>query len=337
MAKHPNCHPTTQMSLAQSEDAVFAGFQVSQIVLCAIFVCAIPFEYIGFAEFLYRVWFGKDRGHIWLRSSLFISSLFFTAYLGLVTAMAFATNVDVEFCDSMTKAYSCFYVLGVMSGFVFLLLKARLVGKFEVEDKTYQLIYKGALVGMLGMMPGGLALTAILAQGKITSGGRCVQVFPSWFIWVFGGLTAQLILVLAYLFLQPVRQSARFMGLEGGEMRRIYAKNAKISVVCTSASFTLFFLVYAPLHQLGEIYADEDSYRALAVACVSWDAVVVCLSTRLTTSIWLPNCVRTRFFKRTGSNSGQSPNAVGNFETPKPENDSLSPAAMESAVAGVTG
>ncbi|KAH9257659.1 hypothetical protein BASA81_004116 [Batrachochytrium salamandrivorans] len=206
--------------------------------------------------------------------------------------MAFATNVDVEFCDSMTKAYLvsvkhtfiikltlcthavCFYVLGVMSGFVFLLLKARLVGKFEVEDKTYQLIYKGALVGMLGMMPGGLALTAILAQGKITSGGRCVQVFPSWFIWVFGGLTAQLILVLAYLFLQPVRQSARFMGLEGGEMRRIYAKNAKISVVCTSASFTLFFLVYAPLHQLGEIYADEDSYRALAVACVSWDAVV---------------------------------------------------------------
>ncbi|KAH9257660.1 hypothetical protein BASA81_004117 [Batrachochytrium salamandrivorans] len=248
-------------SLSQREDAAFAGYQISQIVLCSLFALALPLEYVGFAQYLYKVRCGQELNLWWLRISLFASSVIFTAFLAVVTVMAFATAVSAYECSALAKSYG---------------------------DKRYQFLFKSAQVSLVGMMPGGLVLTAVLAEGKLTPSGRCVQVFPMWFIWAFGALTSQLVLVLAYLFIYPIRRSV-FLNLGSG-----------------ASSL-------------------DDSYYAVAMASLAWTGPVTCAASRLTTNVWLPNGVRKLFFNKDLSISS-SPNPAsksGVVRSPKVEHDSL--------------
>lgn len=89
----------------QSEDAAFAGFQISQVVLCSLFVLTLPLEYVGFAQYLHRVYHGQERNLWWLRISLFGSSAIFTAFLAVVTVIAFATAVPAYECSILAKSY----------------------------------------------------------------------------------------------------------------------------------------------------------------------------------------------------------------------------------------
>ncbi|KAH9262299.1 hypothetical protein BASA82_000640 [Batrachochytrium salamandrivorans] len=312
-------------SLSQREDAAFAGYQISQIVLCSLFALALPLEYVGFAQYLYKVRCGQELNLWWLRISLFASSVIFTAFLAVVTVMAFATAVSAYECSALAKSYGALYVGGVITDCTFLLQKARVVGKFEISDKRYQFLFKSAQVSLVGMMPGGLVLTAVLAEGKLTPSGRCVQVFPMWFIWAFGALTSQLVLVLAYLFIYPIRRSVFLnLGSGGKGMHKLYVKNATISTVSTSITFVLFFAVYAPLHQIAASSLD-DSYYAVAMASLAWTGPVTCAASRLTTNVWLPNGVRKLFFNKDLSISS-SPNPAsksGVVRSPKVEHDSL--------------
>lgn len=85
------------------EDAAFAGFQISQLVMCAIFVCAIPLELAGFVEFLRQPRASHSRNQVALRLSLFASGLFFTLYVACITTVAFSTNVELGFCNTLVK------------------------------------------------------------------------------------------------------------------------------------------------------------------------------------------------------------------------------------------
>lgn len=219
---------------------------------------------------------------------------------------------------------------GVITDCIFLLQKARVVGKFEINDKRYQFLFKLAQVSLVGMMPGGLVLTAVLAEGRVTPGGRCVQVFPMWFIWTFGALTSVLVLVLAYLFFYPIRRNVFLNSAGGGRaMHQLYVKNATISTTSISITFVLFFAVYAPLHQLaaGSL---NDSYYAAAMASLAWTGPVTCIASKLTTNVWLPSGVRRLLYNSTDKSVSSSPNLAsksGMFRSPKAEHTSLSPAS----------
>lgn len=204
-------------------------------------------------------------------------------------------------CTNTNTRGRAFYVIGLMNGFIFLLFKAKLVGKFEVDNKTYRFAFRCAQVGSLVMIPTGGILTTVLASGHVTADKRCVQLFPMWFIWTFGVGVIGLLAAMVYLFLHPLYKSLVFEGEEFNVLRGIYLKNAQIGIGSVMITF-LLFLGFAATHQLGES-GEGDVYYVLAMAVLTWDAFVLSSATRMTTTIWLPSLVSARCCKRSKSST----------------------------------
>lgn len=288
---------------AQREASLFASFQISQIILCSIFALLLPVEFYGLAEFLRN---GGDKRHyrdvVSMRVCLFMSGVLSAVAVGFVTTTAFSTQVDPVMCDFLTKSITGSYLIAVLFTYIFLLQKAKLVGKFEVNDRFYQKVFRIAQFAITGLVPVAFIVSEILTYGKVTAteAQRCMQLVPMWFLWFFDCGNVLLSITLIYLFISPIHKSVQLAGSDAKEMKRVYIKNATISslaVVLTFCTVTTF----NTLHQLAELH-DVDELYTISLAVMCWDVVILGGAARLTTNIWLPLGLR-KYWCKTHGNS----------------------------------
>ncbi|KAH9258359.1 hypothetical protein BASA81_003408 [Batrachochytrium salamandrivorans] len=273
-----------------SDDELFSQFQVSQVILSLILAICLPLETVSFFTYMNKP--SKSRSVALLRISLFCNGVCAAVTVSLVTSIAFSYNYALITCQVIAKCTAGCYFMGVLFAYVFLLEKAKLVGKFEIGDATYRFVFKVAHFGIAAMVPVCCALVVALTEAKLTPQGRCLQLIPVYLPWTFIAMNVPLSIALLYLFIYPIHKNVSMAGPEQARMRRVYANNAMISSLAVCLTFGLM-VCYVTMH----IFANAghlDHLYTLGLLILAWDVLVLFAATRLTTVIWLPDSVAAR-------------------------------------------
>lgn len=272
----------------------YFGFEVSQLCMISIIAFFSPLEVWGFIEYLFasRPKSHKSNTRIVkrLRISLMLNGFFTIVVESIVVVVTQIKDVSPPLCDFMAKAIAIIYLFGLVSGYLFLLQKVRLVSKFE-HTKFYRNLLWGMEIALAMMAPTCFILYGIVTTGRTTAEGRCMQRFEQWTFWVFSVGNFALSSTLVYLFVTPLKKMADSeFSTTSKAFRRVYRKNVFFSVFSVLFTFAVVF-TYGILHFLAEEWG-MDEYNVIGLLIMSWDSFVLAACCRLTTNVWLPSIVQ---------------------------------------------
>lgn len=273
-----------------TDEELFSQFQVSQIVLCFLLAVCLPLETVSFFGYMSRA--SKNRSVVLLRVSLYCNGVCAAVTVAFVTSIAFSFDYSLTTCLALTKCTAGCYFMGVLFAYVFLLEKAKLVGKFEIGDATYRTVFKVARFGIAAMVPVCCTLVVALTEAELTPQGRCLQLIPVYLPWTFMAMNVPLSIALLYLFIYPIHKNVSMAGPEQARMRRVYVNNAVISSMAVCLTFGLM-VCYVTMHILANAHHVDRLYT-LGLLILAWDVLVLFAATRLTTTIWLPDGIAAR-------------------------------------------
>lgn len=172
---------------------------------------------------------------------------------------------------------------------MFLLQKVKLVSRFN-RDWGFNWLLWGVQLALVVFIPACVVLYGVLTEGKVSSEGRCMQVFPIWTFWSFSATNVVLSIVLIYLFAAPLqRMAGTGLSTVQHELKRLYWRNllaSSVAVLFTSASI----IIYGVMQYLANERL-EDKYSVIGLLIMCWDSLVLAVCCRLTTFVWLPTRV----------------------------------------------